>query len=70
MRLLQWTSTHMASNHPADIAVDIAPAALPDDLSSEDDVLRLVCLHSKFDMAELWSFGNGSTGLDASVSFK
>ena len=38
-----------------------------EELRTENDVLRLVCAHSKFVMAELWSFGNGSTGLDASV---
>ena len=50
------------------ITLTICPTANgEEELRTENDVLRLICVHSKFVMAELWSFGNGSTGLDASV---
>ena len=41
---------------------------ISDSVSTENEILRLLCANTKFKMAELWSFGNGSTGLDASIS--
>jgi len=38
------------------------------EMSSEQDIVRWVCKNTRFVCAELWSFGNGSAGLDASVS--
>jgi hypothetical protein len=36
--------------------------------SEEGEILRLLCSRTQFSMAELWAFGSGSAGLDASLS--
>jgi hypothetical protein len=38
--------------------------------AEEGEILRLLCARTQFSMAELWAFGSGSTGLDASVSMR
>ena len=66
----------MADVLPAEIKVTLEGVA-PDmdaeeaedlEMSSEQDIVRWVCKNTRFVCAELWSFGNGSAGLDASVS--
>ena len=66
----------MADVLPAEIKVTLEGVA-PDmdaeeaedlEMSSEQDIVRWVCKNTRFVCADLWSFGNGSAGLDASVS--